>query len=49
MHLSLAKPIDHSALDPKGEETLCKLNAIQEQILELMKEADKLAQVLRYP
>lgn len=46
-HLSLATPIDTSGLDIEGKDVLDQFNAIQAQILKLMEEADKLAQVLR--
>ncbi len=46
-HLALAKPIKPSNLNPQSQEALTKFFALQNQILGLMKEADKYAQVLR--
>jgi len=46
-HLSLAKPIDTSGLDKEGQDVLAKFYGIQEQMLKLMEEADKLAQAFR--
>ena len=46
-HLSIATPINTSGLDIEGQATLEQFNTIQAQVLKLMEEADKLAQVLR--
>ena len=47
IHLALAKPIESSALDPEGQQALKKFLELQAQILRLMEQADKYAQVLR--
>ncbi len=44
---TLAKPIQPSNLSSEGQEVLTKFLSLQAQILDLMAEADKLAQVLR--
>lgn len=46
-HLGLAKPIEHSNLNPEDQETLAKFFTLQTQILGLMEEADQYAQMLR--
>ena len=46
-HLALAKPIQPSNLSPEGQDALGKFLALQTQILGLMEEADKYAQVLQ--
>lgn len=46
-HLSLATPIDTSSMDIEGKNALDQFNAIQAQMLRLMEEADKLAQIIR--
>ncbi|MBU3898177.1 MAG: HNH endonuclease [Gammaproteobacteria bacterium] len=46
-HLALAKPIQPSNLSLECQEALTKFLALQTQILGLMEEADKYAQVLR--
>lgn len=46
-HLGLAKPIEHSNLNPEDKETLAKFFTLQTQILGLMEEADQCAQMLR--
>lgn len=46
-HLALAKPIEPSNPSPEGHEVLTKFLALQTQILDLMEEADKYAQILR--
>lgn len=46
-HLALAKPIRPSNLSPEGQDALAKFLTLQTQILGLMEEADKYAQVLR--
>ena len=46
-HLALAKPIEPSNPSPEGHEALTKFFALQTQILGLMEEADKYAQILR--
>ena len=46
-HLALAKPIAQSNLRSDGQEALTKFLALRAQILDLMKEADKYAQILR--
>ena len=46
-HLALAKPIAPSNLSPGGHEALTKFLTLQTQILGLMEEADKYAQILR--
>ena len=47
LHLTLAKPIQSSNISSEGQEVLTKFLSLQAQILDLMAEADKLAQVLR--
>ena len=46
-HLAFAKPIQPSNLSSEGQDALTKFLALQTQILGLMEEADKYAQVLR--
>lgn len=46
-HLALAKPIQPPNLNVEGQEALTNFRALQAQILGLMKEADKHAQILR--
>lgn len=46
-HLALAKRIEPSNLNPQRQEALTKFLALQTQILGLMLEADKHAQILR--
>lgn len=46
-HLALAKPIEHSSLGSDGQQILNKFLALQTQILGLMEEADRYAQILR--
>jgi hypothetical protein len=46
-HLALTKPIAPANLNPAGQEALAKFLALQTQILALMEEADKHAQILR--
>jgi hypothetical protein len=46
-HLALAKPIEPLNLTPEGQEVHAKFLALQTQILGLMEEADKYAQILR--
>lgn len=46
-HLAQARPIDKSALDAEKRAAFEKFNAIKGQILELMQEADRCAEVLR--
>ena len=46
-HLALAKPIEQSNLSPEDQETLTQFLALQTEILGLMAEADKYAQILR--
>lgn len=46
-HLAQAKPINISSLDADRKEALDKFNGIKDQILKLMEEADKYAQILR--
>ena len=46
-HLALAKPIQQSNLNPEDQKALTKFLALQTQILGLMEEADKYAQILR--
>lgn len=46
-HLGLAKPIEHSNLNPEDQETLAKFFTLQGQILGLMAQADRCAQMLR--
>ena len=47
MHLALAKPIEPSALDPEGQAALSQFLELQAQVLRLMEQADKYAEVLR--
>ena len=46
-HLALAKPIEPGTLDPDRQEILSKFLAVQEQVLQLMEQADKYATLLR--
>jgi hypothetical protein len=46
-HLALAKPIEPSTLSTDSREVRTKFLALQTQILDLMVEADKYAQILR--
>jgi hypothetical protein len=47
MHLSLAKPIEPSKLAPEQQEALTRFLELQAQILQLMEQADRCAEVLR--
>ncbi len=46
-HLSLATPINTSDLEFESKDALDQFNAIRAQILKLMEEADRFAQILR--
>lgn len=46
-HLALAKPNEHAILTSENQETLTRFVALQTQILGLMAEADRCAQMLR--
>ena len=46
-HLSLAKPINMALLNKEGQQALDHFHAIQTQILTLMEEADRYAEILR--
>lgn len=46
-HLTLAKPIQPVTQSPEGQDALTKFLALQTQILSLMEQADKYAQILR--
>lgn len=46
-HLSLATPINTSGLEFESKDALDQFNAIRAQILKLMEEADRFAQILR--